>query len=260
MAPTQLSATSKPPNTGSTSVKHMDPESKKKPPIKPPSTEMPFLAKSAAEGPFGELATTANRLFQEAKLQLEQSGNIKSTIKETVIECISSLYTIVLRLNGGTPPPATQTVTATAADFAREVLEELQQHRQLVVAARADIGAVKEQVQKIDNNIEKMNIVTDVHDRITYAAMAATTRPAGAASQLPQPVHSMVVSSVDSHDTSEDIIDKIRTAVSAKTSGVRVDRLRKARDQKVVLGYQSREELTRVVEKLKAGSPTLLTQ
>ncbi|CAH2216543.1 jg26431 [Pararge aegeria aegeria] len=85
-------------NVASINLRHVETEPRKKPTIKPPSTQLPILVKSAAEGQLGELGTVANQLFQEAKLQLEQSGNIKSTIKETVIECLSSLYTIVMRL------------------------------------------------------------------------------------------------------------------------------------------------------------------
>ncbi|CAH2208472.1 jg24109, partial [Pararge aegeria aegeria] len=51
-----------------------------------------------------------------------------------------------------------------------------------------------------------------------------------------------------------------RSAVSAKTTGIRVDRLRKAKEQKVVLGCQSREELAKVAEKLRTGNPTLLLE
>ncbi|CAH2228094.1 jg8320 [Pararge aegeria aegeria] len=171
---------------------------------------MPYLAKSAAEGPLGELDTIANQLFQEAKLQLEQSGNIRSKIKETVIECLSSLYTIILMTTGGTTSPAIPTVTA--ADFSREVMAELQQQRELVVAARSDMGFVRDQVQKICDAVERYKVT----DGVSYAEKAASGIPVGISS----PVHSMVVSSVDAHDTSEDIINKIRSAVSAKTTGI----------------------------------------
>ncbi|CAH2208350.1 jg5084, partial [Pararge aegeria aegeria] len=51
-----------------------------------------------------------------------------------------------------------------------------------------------------------------------------------------------------------------RSAVSAKTTGIRVDRLRKAREGKVVLGCQSKDELAKVAEKLRTGNPTLLME
>ncbi|XP_039764351.1 uncharacterized protein LOC120636856 [Pararge aegeria] len=240
-------------NVASVNVKHVDPENRKRPPVKAPSKDLPFLAKSAAEGPLEELATTANQLFQEAKTQLEQSGNIKATIKETLIECLSGLYTIALRLNDKAPCPVVQ--TAPVADFAKEVLEEIRKQSDLVVAARTDMGAVRETVEKLNDDINKNTL-----GGISYAAMAATTKSAKTSFSQPERVHSLIVSSVDAHDTSDDVIVKIRTAVSAKISGLRVDRLRKVRDQKVVLGCQTQEELAKVADKLRSGNPTLLIE
>lgn len=45
------------------------------------------------------MSATAYKLFQEAKAQLKQSGNIKTTIKRSVINCLTGMYEIVLRLN-----------------------------------------------------------------------------------------------------------------------------------------------------------------
>ncbi|CAH2216545.1 jg10866, partial [Pararge aegeria aegeria] len=132
---------------------------------------------------------------------------------------------------------------------------ELKQQRELVVAARCDMSAVRDQVQKMNETVEKYKVT----DGTSYAAMAAASRPVGAFPR-PRPVHSMVVSSVDAHDTSEDVITKIRSAVCAKTTGICVDRLRKAREQRVVLGCRTRDELNRVAEKLKSSNPTLLME
>ncbi|CAH2228375.1 jg2572 [Pararge aegeria aegeria] len=249
----KTSTTNRSSNIASVNVKHAEPEPRKKITIKPPSPQMPFLTKEAAEGPLGQLGAVANQLYQEAKLQLEQSGNIRATIKETVIECLSSLYTISLRLSGGTPSsPAVSTVTE--SNFTKEILEELKEQREMLVVARQDMGTVKEGILKISETIGKSKITGGV----SYAAMAAT--PIVKASSTPQPVHSVVISSVDNQDTSEDVITKIRSGVNATTSGLRVDRLRKAREGKVVLGCHTRDELAKVAERLKAQQPTLLIQ
>lgn len=47
------------------------------------------------------------------------------------------------------------------------------------------------------------------------------------------------------------MIEKIRTAVNAKSSGRRVERLKKAKDQKVIIGCHSKSELQRVTERIK---------
>lgn len=244
-------------NVGSITVKHVDTEPRKKPTVKPPSADLPLLVESAAVGPVEELGSVANRLFQEAKFQLEQSGKIKASVKEAVAECLSSLYNIVLRLGAETTSPISPTASATSAeDLAKEVIAEIRQQTELVAAARQDVIAVKEQIEKLNESVTP-NIV---QDGITYAAMAAAPKSSAAPVTHPRPVHSILVSSVDTHDSSEDVITKIREAVSAKTSGIRVDRLRKAKDKKVVLGCHTREELAKVAAKLKCGNPTLLME
>lgn len=136
---------------------------------------------------------------------------------------------------------------ASAEDLAKVVISELRQQTELVAAARLDVNAVKDQLEKLNMNVAQ----NKVQNGITYATMAAAPKP------LASPLPSTIVSSVDDHDSSEDVISKIREAVSAKTSGIRVDRLRKAKDKKVVLGCHTREELAKVAEKLKSGNPTL---
>lgn len=244
-------------NVSGIPVKQVDIVPRKKPAVKTPPEDLPLLVQSAAEGPVEELGTVANRLFQEAKYQLEQSGKIKASIKEAVAECLSSLYNIVLRLSAeGKSTVSPSAPTASATDLAREVMEKLRQQTELVAATREDVSAIKQQMEKLNETTQQ----NKVRDGISYAAKAATSKPVSFHTSYPQPVHSMLVSSVDAHDTSDDVITKIRKAVSAKTCGIRVDRLRKAKDGKVVLGCQTQEELAKVTEKLKSGSPTLLME
>lgn len=51
---------------------------------------------------------------------------------------------------------------------------------------------------------------------------------------LAKEMHSIIVTSEAEQDTSQEVISKIRVAVNAKESGIRVDRISKARDQKVI--------------------------
>lgn len=87
-----------------------------------------------------------------------------------------------------------------------------------------------------------------VVSQITYAEKAAIPK------QPIQAVHSIVISSSEETDTSDDIINKIKKVVDAKASGIRVDRIRKARDQKVVVGCEDREELNKIKNKLECST------
>ncbi|CAH2263559.1 jg10896 [Pararge aegeria aegeria] len=52
-----------------------------------------------AQQSMATLPATANRLFQEAKEQIELSGNTDIAIKHKVLENLAAMYEIVLRLS-----------------------------------------------------------------------------------------------------------------------------------------------------------------
>lgn len=78
----------------------------------------------------------------------------------------------------------------------------------------------------------------------TYAQITAKSKP-------PQPNHTLIISSRDKTDTGDKVIDKIRIALDLKKTGVRVDRVRKARDQKVVLKCASKEDMAKIKNQVK---------
>lgn len=57
----------------------------------------------------------------------------------------------------------------------------------------------------------------------SFAEMAAVTKQ-----HYQEPLHSVIVSSVDDKDTGEEVVAKLRAAVDARNEGTRVERLRSA--------------------------------
>lgn len=66
-------------------------------------------------------------------------------------------------------------------------------------------------------------------------------------------LHSIIVTSEAEIDNSQEVIDKTRVAVNTKQSGIRVDRIRKARDEKVIVSCEKRVDLKRVLEHIKGS-------
>lgn len=89
----------------------------------------------------------------------------------------------------------------------------------------------------------------------TYAEVAAAPRMSH--SRAKPPIHSIIISSDDVKDTSGEVINKIRMAVNAKDCGIQVEKLRKAKGQKVILGCNTKEEIDRVTGKIKASNSNL---
>ncbi|KOB72511.1 TRAS3 protein [Operophtera brumata] len=71
----------------------------------------------------------------------------------------------------------------------------------------------------------------------SYAQMAAKPRPP----QLPN--HTLIISSTDPKHTGDNVIERVRLALDLKNTGAKVDRVRKARNQKIVLSCASRDDL-----------------
>lgn len=80
----------------------------------------------------------------------------------------------------------------------------------------------------------------------TYAEILSKTP-----TDLQRPKHSIIISSVEEKDTSEEILGKIRTVLDARNTGLQVEKIRKVRNQKVVLSCGSREDLSKMESRLK---------
>ena len=81
---------------------------------------------------------------------------------------------------------------------------------------------------------------------VTYARVAAAP-----AKPQPRPNHTLIVSSNDPTNTGDTIIKRIVAAIDAKKTGAKVNKVRKARNQKVVLSCHTKEDLRLVQEKMK---------
>ncbi|XP_069365327.1 uncharacterized protein [Maniola hyperantus] len=256
------------------------------------SSPTPSVSSRASSGEptqaaLSTLPAAANRLLQEAKEQMEQSGNLKTSIKEKVLENLAGLYEIVLRLSESRQTlqlqlerarsqATSQALSLEKQQTARleelvegvkavdirapiaEVLSEVKSLRQIVNFDVLDALSKTSQQQPLPLAMEitkRLNeassqlaaVVEESRRSVTYAEVAAGPKP----KSIPNPNHSIIVSSKDEKDTSDDVLKRIRGAADARASGVRVERIRKARNQKVVISCESKDSLTRLTDKLK---------
>lgn len=83
-------------------------------------------------------------------------------------------------------------------------------------------------------------------EKPSYAKVAAKPQP------VRKPNHTLIISSADPKDTGDNLIERIRDAIDVKTSGARIERLRKAKNQKIVLSCVTKEDLNLVQQRVKA--------
>lgn len=118
-------------------------------------------------------------------------------------------------------------------------------------AAAAPLAQLQERINALENQITPGDTSSGSHIKASYATVAASPI------RQTQAMHSIVISSSEDRDSSEDIMVKIRQAVDANKSGIRVDRIRKARDQKVIVGCEDKLELQRIKQKFESSQPQL---
>ncbi|XP_073963662.1 uncharacterized protein [Choristoneura fumiferana] len=100
-------------------------------------------------------------------------------------------------------------------------------------------------IKEFQTQLEKQREVTERAPTATYADVAATQK------QSRSTLHSVIVTSADETETGEEVLNKVRHAVDAKEGWVRVEKVRKAKDRKVVMGFGTTEERDKVRKRLE---------
>ncbi|KAF9787528.1 hypothetical protein SFRURICE_000378 [Spodoptera frugiperda] len=126
------------------------------------------------------------------------------------------------------PSVQTQTVPSLDAELA---VVEVKKTLQDIQKGVADLGKVEKPTQQQQGPK-------------TFAQVASTPKPP----KPLQPNHTLIVSSTDPTHTGDNVIERIRVALDLKTSGARVDTVRKARNQKVILSHNTHHNTNHTTE------------
>ncbi|XP_059054681.1 E3 ubiquitin-protein ligase BRE1A-like [Achroia grisella] len=92
----------------------------------------------------------------------------------------------------------------------------------------------------------------------TYAEATATGK--GRRTEERKTLHSVVVASKDEEDSAEVVLEKIRETVDAKEGWVRVERVRKAKDRKVIVGCAGEADKAKIRERLRSAGKGLVVE
>ncbi|KAJ8706929.1 hypothetical protein PYW08_011063 [Mythimna loreyi] len=211
------------------------------------------------------LFTRAKAMGAEVEEAMGKSGNlkreIKSIINKNMMEMLQIMATLVA-LAKSHPKEGeigdqcregsikTRTVDPNKEPTMVDVLEEVRESRKQIAECALFTRTL---IEKLDHkDIRKRPAHPSSPQNQSYAKVAASQQYVP-----PRPLHSIIISSNDAKDTSSTVVEKIRIAVDAKETGIRVDKVRKARDQKVIIGCQTRQELDIVKSRLGGSAAGL---
>lgn len=110
-------------------------------------------------------------------------------------------------------------------------------------------GEFLAEIRELKRLTQETRVRTDEAQGVIPSYAEVLSRPPAA--RVDKPKFSVIVGSKNVIDTSADVIEKLRGALDARRSGLKIERLRRVRDAKVVLSCASKEEMEKLSEQLK---------
>lgn len=112
-----------------------------------------------------------------------------------------------------------------------------------------DITTIKNSTKNIENKIDSLHTQTTAtkhtQNTFTYADIARRS-PITHTNK-----HSIIITSNNKEDTGDEIIEKIRTSLNTDKTNVQIDRIRKAKNQKVIISCDEIENIDNIQTHLK---------
>lgn len=187
--------------------------------------------------------TEAKACLLRAKLQIDRSRNLKAEIKAEVIEAVERLYALVKEAEVAKPQNAV-THPEPNCPSDHSILAKIEQHSK-------HLNENTRMIEELKNSIERQK---DHAEKMTYASVLANTHKQPPLTNR-ETLHSVVITSTDDTETGEEVLDRVRRAADAKEGWIAVQRVRKAKDRKVIMGFKTKEDQTRMKARLgKEGS------
>ncbi|KAJ0179500.1 hypothetical protein K1T71_005212 [Dendrolimus kikuchii] len=239
-------------------------------------TLSPISGSSNNQGQPESRIQKARRLRENAKTQLGNSKNLKTEIKNAFNEALDTLYKLLVeaeeeRKRGneelkrreqvkdlrviaeGTGEEEIVTIDESPRREKRSSDEEekafrkqLEEHSKMLLENSRSMKELKEMMEGHREEIREA--------RNTYASVAAKPKekPIERAT-----LHSVVITATNGEETGDELMTRVRTALNAKEGGVEIERVRRAKDRKVIVGCRTREERERVKERLNRDKDNL---
>lgn len=134
-------------------------------------------------------------------------------------------------------------IIKTKPDTEIEMLEELRKQNAINEQTQQDLRQLSADIiAKPANTINQEASPSATISR-SYAEVVTAERP--------KPTLCLLVGTNNNTDTSEEVITKIKKTLNARDTGLQISKLRKVKDQKVIIGCEKKEDFEQIKEKLE---------
>lgn len=215
----------------------------------PPAECSPADIHNSPKNKYVDKTTEARACLNRAKLHLHNSRNLRTDIKKGVTEAVDRLYQLVKGLeaelkgdrgkkgNDAKLSERVETVLKPKIDQSA-LLTRMEEHMKKLDENTIRMGELKEAMERQKDSLE----------RVTYAGVTANqVTPIERRGTL----HSVVVASTDETESGEEVLERVRKVVDAKEGWIRVERVRKVKDRKVIMGFRTKEEQEKIKGRLE---------
>ena len=223
-------------------------------------------------------AAEAKACLIKAKLQLNNSRNLKTDIKADVVQALDRLYVLVKeaeeerkkgmndskKKEDSGMEKTTESKDREGKEECKEMRKVMSEHVRMIKENNERMKEYKESIEENNRKIEELKeeLVKERDERrkgaASYASVAAGT--VGVNPPRRPALHSVLVSSEREEETGEQVIKKIREAVDAKDGWVQVERVKKVKDGRVVIGCKNVEERKKLIERISKRGKGLLVE
>ncbi|KAJ0173394.1 hypothetical protein K1T71_011570 [Dendrolimus kikuchii] len=219
--------------------------------------------------------TEAKNCIARAKLHLNDSRNLKTEIKQGVQTAVERLYDLYKETEAelGRALANNRGGLGERESSCKEVQTEAQiqePDRRRNTEESKIMGKIEEQTALIQKSLERMNNLEQVIQKygsesskestlkMSYASVAAV-RP-GVKPPTYRTLHSVAVSSGKENASADEVLKEVREALNARQGGIEVERVRKARDGRVIISCRSPEEREKLKQKLSEKKARLTAE
>ncbi|CAB3228099.1 unnamed protein product, partial [Arctia plantaginis] len=119
------------------------------------------------------------------------------------------------------------------------------------------LNAILENTAKVQDLRKALEEQAQESIKTTYASVTAKVSKRQPQEQT---LHSIIIASKDTTESGEEVMGQIREAVNAKEGWVTIDRVRKAKDRKVIVGCRTEKERDKVKERLTSSGRNLIVE
>ncbi|KAJ2940792.1 hypothetical protein O0L34_g14909 [Tuta absoluta] len=210
----------------------------------------------------------ANVIKAKAHLNSNSAKNISTLIKNEVSAAVDRIYELLKesegRIKGQTKEKGAQATLDTERHEDGKPKKPDKQKKEVQIQEDKIMQKLNEHTRALEENTKRINelkesltLQSEILEKASYASVLAKNIEKPAKQKT---LHSIIIASGDETDSSDQLMEQARSAINAKEGGIQVQKVRKARNQRIIMGFNTTEERNIVKERIEKSGKKLVVE